>query len=181
MATRKLRIDGPAGSIAIMTEATPDAASSNPYGYLSGLFFHTDLDYTGIPAKVSWGTAPFPGVARRFVEWNDSDKCGCYITTACVEYVGEPDNGKTLTTLRKFRDGYMLKNAELVPLVEQYYSTAPQYVAKLKSMPNNKQIFENFYYNYIITAVSEIETGKYTEALNIYKQLYLQAKTYAEA
>ena len=56
---------------------------------------------------------------------------GCFLTTAVVERRGEPDDGPTLTALRRFRDGYMTETAERRALVAAYYRTAPSIVAAI--------------------------------------------------
>ncbi len=56
---------------------------------------------------------------------------GCFLTTAVVELRGEADGGPTLTALRAFRDGYMMRTAERRALVEEYYVIAPKLVAAI--------------------------------------------------
>ncbi len=55
----------------------------------------------------------------------------CFLTTAVVELRGEADGGPTLTALRAFRDGYMMRTAERRALVEEYYAVAPMIVAAI--------------------------------------------------
>ena len=56
---------------------------------------------------------------------------GCFLTTAVTERRGEPDDGPTLTLLRGFRDGYMVRTRERRALVEEYYAIAPKLVAAI--------------------------------------------------
>ena len=56
---------------------------------------------------------------------------GCFLTTAIVEKRGEPDDGPTLSALRRFRDGYMTATPERRALVDSYYETAPRIVAAI--------------------------------------------------
>ncbi|MDE0051574.1 MAG: hypothetical protein OXO52_17430 [Rhodospirillales bacterium] len=53
------------------------------------------------------------------------DGGGCFLTTAVAEWRGESDNGPTLTALRAFRDGYMMRTPERRALVTEYYAIAP--------------------------------------------------------
>ena len=48
-----------------------------------------------------------------------------------VERRGEPDDGPTLSALRRFRDVYMMETAERQVLVAAYYRTAPSIVAAI--------------------------------------------------
>ena len=60
------------------------------------------------------------------------DGGGCFLTTAIVERRGiEADGGPTLTALRGFRDGYMMKTPERRALVAEYYEIAPGITAAI--------------------------------------------------
>ena len=57
---------------------------------------------------------------------------GCFLTTAIVERRGiEADDGPTLTALRRFRDGYMMKTPKRRALVAEYYEIAPRIAAAI--------------------------------------------------
>ena len=57
---------------------------------------------------------------------------GCFLTTAIVERRGiEADGGPTLTALRRFRDGYMMKTPKRRALVAEYYEIAPRIAAAI--------------------------------------------------
>ena len=57
---------------------------------------------------------------------------GCFLTQAIVAHRGaEADNGPTLTALRAFRDGYMMRTAERRALVAEYYAIAPAIAAAI--------------------------------------------------
>ncbi len=67
---------------------------------------------------------------------NDSgdsgDSGGCFLTTAIVHRRGfEPDNGPTLTTLRRFRDRYMMPHPMRRELIAAYYAAAPAITAAI--------------------------------------------------
>ena len=60
------------------------------------------------------------------------DGGGCFLTTAIVERRGiEADDGPTLTALRRFRDGYMMKTPKRRALVAEYYEIAPRIAAAI--------------------------------------------------
>ena len=63
---------------------------------------------------------------------SDAGDGGCFLTTAIVERRGiEADGGPTLTALRRFRDGYMMKTPKRRALVAEYYKLAPRIVAAI--------------------------------------------------
>ena len=60
------------------------------------------------------------------------DGGGCFLTTAVVERRGiEADGGPTLTALRRFRDGYMMKTPKRRALVAEYYEISPRIAAAI--------------------------------------------------
>ncbi|HEY9662789.1 MAG TPA: CFI-box-CTERM domain-containing protein [Allocoleopsis sp.] len=103
----------------------------------------------------------------------------CFITTACCEFYGLPDDCRELETLRKYRDEYMMGHPEREPLVREYYSIAPEIVERIKARKDAAEIFDVFRNVYIIPAVECVESCKYDEALDIYKMLVSFARSVA--
>lgn len=89
---------------------------------------------------------------------------GCFLTTAVVERRGEADDGPTLTTLREFRDCYMLTDPERVAMVAEYYAAAPKIVAAIPAdHPEWDWIEER-----IDASVAAIQAGNDSEAFATY-------------
>jgi len=179
---RTLRIDGNTGSmlIAISPEISVSAAA-NPSAYLPSLYFHSDLAYAQLPTKASAGVLSFSGLTRNYTEWSEDDKCGgCFITTACVKYNQETDDGDTLNILREFRDSFMSSKPHLLELVKEYYKVAPTCVEKLESLPNAKQLFNILYTQYVLPSVEKIKAGDNDAALLLYISGVKQAIIFAE-
>jgi hypothetical protein len=178
MPTRTFKLDGNAGVMAITAFGANANAITNPYDYLSQLYFHSGLIYAQISGKVSSANAlNFSGVARNYTTWDDGDKCGCFITTAVVKYNKQADDGHVLNTLRMFRDTYMVD--ERNKYVTEYYKLAPKIVEVIESLDNAENIFNRFYNRYIIPAVSAIESKKFELAFEIYKDMFEEARLYA--
>jgi len=179
---RSLRIDGNTGNMVIANSASTAAlAAADPTPYLSNIYFHSDLNYAQLPTKASAATLSFSGLARNYTTWDDGGKKGgCFITTACVKYNQESDDGNTLNTLRKFRDTFMSTKPELESLVRYYHDIAPGCVEKLEASPNAKQIFNGLYTDYILPAVQKIKLGDNDGALLIYMDGVKQATKLAE-
>ena len=70
---------------------------------------------------------------------------GCYLTTACVDYFGKPDDCYELETLRSFRDGFMQTSTEMKEAAKKYYVIAPKIVAKINSLPNKASVYQKMY------------------------------------
>ena len=100
------------------------------------------------------------------------DNSDCFITMAIVEHIGEEDDGPTLTTLRHFRDTYLLGN----PIVEEYYNIAPTIVERLNAMPNHENIYRRLNQEYIQPAVDCIKDGCFADALDIYTEMVTYTK-----
>lgn len=179
MVSKTLMVSGNAGSLAIMTYGTSEDCMTNPTPYLSNLFFHTDLSYSSIKARVASATLNFTGVTRNYTSWDDGSKCGCFITTACVKYGQQNDDGDILNTLRYYRDVYMLADETLAAKVQEYYDTADSIVNALETKENASEVFTGFYKDYIIPAVKLIKSKQYPEALKVYTNLYNEAKRLA--
>ena len=94
---------------------------------------------------------------------------GCFLTSACTEARGLPDDCEELTTLRTFRDGYMKSLPQGQADICEYYHTAPAIVAKIRALPNAKEIFDRIYTELVLPCVELIHAGKNEEAYIKYR------------
>ncbi|MBU1974805.1 MAG: hypothetical protein KKG59_00200 [Nanoarchaeota archaeon] len=105
---------------------------------------------------------------------------GCFLTTACVEHQGLPDDCNELETLREFRDCILLTNEDGRVMVREYYDLAPEIVKRIKRDPLKEEVFARIFRTIqIITQM--IKLGEHKMATNKYKELVriLQVKYYA--
>ena len=91
---------------------------------------------------------------------------GCFLTTACVEYAGLPDNCAELETMRWFRDNFVRGLPEGDSLLTEYYAVAPLIVERIKSRPDAPEVFEQLLGS-IRTAARLIESRQLPDALRI--------------
>lgn len=94
---------------------------------------------------------------------------GCFLTSACTEAKGLPDDCKELTVLRSFRDGYMKHTENGASEICAYYHFAPLIVEKIKSSAESKTIFEQIYNELVLPCVELIEDQKNEEAHKKYR------------
>jgi hypothetical protein len=96
---------------------------------------------------------------------------GCFLTTACVEYVGLPDDCHELETLRHFRDTYVRHLPEGSSLLAEYYSHAPKIVDSILVSPEKDELLK-YIYDCIQVAVGHIDEGNLEDALKCYSNMY---------
>ena len=100
----------------------------------------------------------------------EETKGGCYLTTACTENKGLPDDCYELETMRGFRDNFLLKNKEGIAIVDEYYKIAPAIVSSIQSS-QNKDYYLNFIYdNLVVNTISLVNDKKYELAQEFYTQ-----------
>lgn len=95
---------------------------------------------------------------------------GCFLTSACVEARGLPDDCYELMVLRAFRDGYMQTLPNGQGEICEYYHTAPIIVAKIRTMPNANELFDQIYSELVLPCVELIENGQNDAAYLRYKK-----------
>jgi len=101
----------------------------------------------------------------------DSSSSGCFLTTACCEWKGLPDDCHELQVLRGLRDGWLIKQSYGKELVETYYQEAPAIVAAIEARSDKDQILSETY-DSISGIVDLIEDGKNDEAVIRYLMLF---------
>lgn len=108
--------------------------------------------------------------SERSTASNSGFQGGCFLTSACTEYLGKPDDCEELTKLRAFRDNFMKSTEHGKNLVEEYYRIAPKIVEKINAS-DNKNMYYNDIYQTILLCLAEIDLCNNDEALKLYKQM----------
>lgn len=130
-------------------------------------------------------------IAKRMVElWNekkvskltlsystyDNIKSGfksrlCYITTAVCEHLDKPDDCYELTTLRDYRDHYLMQTEEGRGIVEDYYEIAPGIVMMINMRKDAEAVYSNLYQQYLVPCIEMIEAGENEACQNLYMDM----------
>ena len=100
---------------------------------------------------------------------------GCFLTTACTLSRGLSDNCLELNTLRRFRDEILIKDAEGLEAVEEYYRIAPNIVNSINQREDSSQIWSLVYQD-VKKAVSLVLSSNFDEAFKHYKEMTLALK-----
>lgn len=142
--------------------------SGNTAGNFGLSQFNPTQANSNLTAPLSFGSSfgnQLAGVSGASKGTTTAASGGCYLTTACCEYKGLPDNCEELTILREFRDTY-------VPavLVVEYYKDAPSIVPML----TDKEL--EHIYQVVTACVKDIKAGKKESALNRYTNMVDELK-----
>ena len=104
-----------------------------------------------------------------------SSSSGCYLTSACTEARGLPDDCGELTTLRAFRDGYVRSQPNGEADIRHYYAVAPRIVEAIHALGCTAQpVLDSIYRELVQPCVRLIEQKQSKEAYQLYKQYALE-------
>lgn len=101
---------------------------------------------------------------------------GCYLTSACTEARGLPDDCTELTTLRAFRDNYVRNQPNGENDIKHYYDAAPKIVQSIHALDCSEAlpILDEIYTNLVQPCLLLIEHEHSEAAYLLYKQYALQ-------
>jgi len=113
---------------------------------------------------------------RRQLTFNVLPEDDCYLTSACVAYTGLPDDCHELTTMRAFRDDFLLTTVPGVALVSRYYRHAPTLLSLISSSTTYAETMV-----WILQQVREtcdhFQAGRRPQALDIYFDMIIALET----
>lgn len=95
---------------------------------------------------------------------------GCFLTTACIQAAGLPDNCKELQTLRRFRDEYVSKLPNGSSILSQYYDDSPRIIKEISRSASQEEEYSEIL-RIIRSAVILVDAGRSNEALSVYSNL----------
>lgn len=113
-------------------------------------------------SKLTLGYSSYESIAGGF------KKKLCYITTAVCESKGKPDDCYELTTLRAYRDDYLLQTARGREIVEEYYNIAPGIVAIIDMQKDAAEIYDRIFEEYLKGCLWHIEAGEQEDCCELY-------------
>ena len=99
---------------------------------------------------------------------SSSGSSGCFLTSACVEFMGKSDDCEELTVLRSFRDGYMKSVDGGDGLIKEYYAVAPKIVERINAS-DKKSIYYTYISEVVEKCVKLISLKENERALSEYK------------
>lgn len=93
---------------------------------------------------------------------------GCYVTTAICETYQKPDDCYELTSFRKFRDEWLIKQPDGIDLIHQYYLVAPLIVKLIDKEEDRDKIYQDLNELYLLPCLKSIENDRYEECKENY-------------
>lgn len=134
-------------------DATGDAPSQG--------FFESDDDYHDRISKEA---------DEHRADDGDEGGGGCFLTTACVNFMGLPDDCPELTVLRAFRDGVVRHRPGGETLISQYYLIAPRIVSTLEGSKYRVEVLR-YIWCVVQRAISAIRAGDDERAFREYSDM----------
>ena len=99
------------------------------------------------------------------------DSSPCFISTACVEARGLPDNCLELQVLRNFRDTFVRGLPEGAVVIGEYYREAPLIIRGINVKRGNKGVYVGLFDRVVKRSVELISQGRHREAFENYKAI----------
>ena len=99
----------------------------------------------------------------------------CFISTACVEVKGLPDDCEELKCLRKFRDEFVKNLPDGEEVLREYHEIAPKIIAEIEKREDKKDIYQELF-DRIMVSVNLIKNGKDKKAFLNYREMVKELK-----
>lgn len=109
--------------------------------------------------------------------WGNAKKAAkssaCFVTSACVEARGLPDDCYELCLLRLFRREYVAKRPDGARVLAEYEEKAPKIVSAINTLGPEKAraIYEDLYERGAERSVRLIQNGLWGEAYDLYQAI----------
>ena len=106
-----------------------------------------------------------------------NNSSNCFITSAVCRTFGKQNDCYELTTLRHFRDTFMMLSEEKKLEVNEYYKIAPEICRNIEKLEDSgNAVYRNIWENYLRNSLKEIESSNNEEAYMIYKKMVMDLK-----
>lgn len=101
---------------------------------------------------------------------------GCYISSACINSRGLPDDCYELQILRAFRDKRCRFDKDFEKLTKEYYEFAPKVVASIDDETKKEEIYAELYTSLVKPCVAYLLANEETKAIAHYKDVVFALK-----
>ncbi|XSG81129.1 MAG: CFI-box-CTERM domain-containing protein [Methyloligella sp. ZOD6] len=98
---------------------------------------------------LAWATQQRDKLQAELEEGKCQEPQGCFLTTACCDALGLPDNCFELATLRRYRDRILAATPEGREAIADYYRLAPPLLSALQGPERSSRLL-GLYWRYIL-------------------------------
>lgn len=96
----------------------------------------------------------------------------CFISTVICGYFGKDDNCTELSTLRGYRDNWLINQPDGQQLITEYYNNAPFIVSKFKASAKYAYYCQYLWNNYLQPCLAFIEKKEFESCKKLYIEMY---------
>lgn len=107
--------------------------------------------------------------------FEDKNASNCFMTSACVDYLGKEDDCYELETMRKFRDEKLRKVPGGKAMIREYYDVAPGIVKAINASKEKEKYYQDIY-NTILHCIDRINANEDKRAIALYLQMFYKYK-----
>ncbi len=140
----------------------------------AGFLMAADFKLQGLPG--AFGNADrayFQERDRFYAQRCDPDSGVCFLTTACCDHLGLPDDCWELQTLRRFRDDVLYALPGGAEDIATYYEKAPVIVERLRVDPDRSSVLDRIYARHILPSAQHAIAGDDVSTRRVYTSMML--------
>ena len=144
------------------------------YDYCCGLLKEQGKEYvlnSDTVHKYCWGSRYED--CPHYKKHRENQSGSCYLTSACVNVKGLPDDCEELACLRRFRDTYLMNTENGEDDIKRYYDIAPKIVQKISERTDSHEWWNKIYEELILPCVEFIHSSENEKAYELYKNFSL--------
>lgn len=100
---------------------------------------------------------------------------GCFMTSACVDYLGKEDDCYELEMIRKFRDEKLRYIPGGKAMIKEYYEVAPGIVKAINASKEKSTYYQDIY-DTILHCIDNIKANDNNRAVALYLGMFYKYK-----
>jgi hypothetical protein len=136
------------------------------------------LNCDALRKAIDWAVSQRDILEKGFEDEQCTPPKGCFITTACCEVLGLPDNCFELRALRRYRDEILAGTPDGRAAIALYYALAPALLTELEGQ-KRLEILRELYARFILPSAIAAHLGFDRLAFKLYESMMQELSAYA--
>jgi hypothetical protein len=136
------------------------------------------LNCDALRKAIDWAVSERDILEKGFEDEQCVPPKSCFITTACCDVLGLPDNCFELRALRRYRDEILAGTPDGRAAIALYYALAPALLNALEAK-NRAEILHKFYARFILPSAVAAHLGFDRLAFRLYARMMEELSAYA--